>query len=333
MDAFFAAIEQRDNPELRGKPVIIGGDPEKRGVVATCSYEARQFGVRSAMPTRKAHQLCPHGIFIPPRFKAYKEVSLKIREIFLRYTDLVEPLSLDEAFLDVTVNKMGNPSATLLAQEIKREILRETGLTASAGVSFNKFLAKVASDWQKPDGLTVIPPEKAAAFIDQLPVRKIFGVGKVTETKMAALGIRTGKDLKAWTQEDLTRRFGKMGRFFWKIVHCEDDRPVNPSRERKSYGKEVTLEEDIVDIEDVKSVLMRLCEALARLLDEHQAQGRTVTLKVRYEDFTTVTRSCSLKMPDRRREVLLEQALRLLEKTAAGSRKIRLLGVAVSNLS
>ncbi len=228
MDAFFAAVEQRDNPELRGKPVIVGGRPGGRGVVSTCSYEARKFGVHSAMPTNEAYRLCPHGIFVNANFAAYKEASEIVRNIFFDYTDLVEPLSLDEAFLDVTENHKGNPSATLIAKEIRARIFEETQLTASAGVAPNKFIAKVASDFNKPDGLTIITPEKMEAFLEELDIKKFFGVGKATQKKMHALGIKTGADLKKWTEIDLVKAFGKSGRYYYKIVRGIDNREVKP---------------------------------------------------------------------------------------------------------
>lgn len=333
MDAFFAAIEQRDSPELRGKAVIIGGDPHSRGVVSTCSYEARKFGVRSAMPSSQAHRLCPNGIFIPPRIEAYRRASDQIQHIFHQYTDLVEPLSLDEAYLDVTENKIGEPAATRIAQKIKQQILEETGLTASAGVSFNKFLAKVASDWNKPDGLTVIPPEKAPAFIDQLPIRKFFGIGAVTETRMIELGIRTGEDLKKAGRQKLIKYFGKRGALFWDIANCEDERPVNPVRERKSIGKEVTFEQDLSDLQQMIEILQDLSEKVERSLLKRDMQGKTITLKVRYQDFTTITRSQTLPIPIYKAKDILRIAQVLLHKTEASDRKVRLLGISVSNFT
>ena len=246
MDAFFAAIEQRDFPELRGNPVAVGGSA-KRGVVASASYEARKYGVRSAMPSITAKRRCPDLIFVKHRFEVYREVSQQIRAIFLDYTDLVEPLSLDEAFLDITENKKNLNSGTLIAQEILQRIKETTNLTASAGVSFNKFLAKTASDINKPDGMKVITPEEALPFLEQLPIEKFFGIGKVTAAKMKHLGIHTGGDIKAWTLLDLVQRFGKAGRHFYKIVRAEDNRPVNPNRIRKSIGAERTFSEDLTE--------------------------------------------------------------------------------------
>ncbi|NGX43314.1 MAG: DNA polymerase IV [Chlamydiae bacterium] len=332
MDAFFASIEQRDHPELKGKPVIVGGDPKKRGVVATCSYEARSFGVHSAMPSSQAVKLCPRGSFVRPRMQVYQAVSQKIREIFHQYTNLVEPLSLDEAYLDVTVNKKGEPSATRLAQRIKQHIFEETGLTASAGVSFNKFLAKVASDWKKPDGLTVIPPEKAVEFIENLPIRKFYGIGEVTEKKMLQLDIKTGADLRKVDREFLSTHFGKMGNFFYQMANCQDNRPVNPSRVRKSLGKEETFPEDIRDKEEVISVIHDLSSGVSSMLQSRHLMGRTVTVKVRYDDFTTVTRRRTLQNGFNDSETISAEAIKLLEKTEAGKRLVRLLGVSVSSL-
>ncbi|MFQ5729585.1 MAG: DNA polymerase IV [Waddliaceae bacterium] len=332
MDAFYASIEQRDNPDLRGKPVIVGGDPQNRGVVATCSYEARKFGVHSAMPTSRAYQLCPRGVIIRPRMDVYKRVSQKIREIFFQYTDLVEPMSLDEAYLDVTKNKKKEFSATRLALKIKRQIYEETELTASAGVSFNKFLAKAGSDWNKPNGLTVIPPEKAVEFIEKLPIRKFYGIGKVTEKKMLQRGIKTGADLRRVEREYLISQFGKMGAFFYNIAHCNDERPVNPARIRKSMGKEVTLQKDIIDKGEVTRIIYGLSAKVSSMLRKHKIQACTITLKVRYNDFTTVTRSVTLPTSFNEEGMIASVGIKLLEKTEAGRRFVRLLGVSASNL-
>lgn len=332
MDAFFASIEQRDDSQLKGLPVIVGGSPEKRGVVATCSYEARKFGVHSAMPTSRAYQLCPRGVFIRPRMETYKEVSQQIRNIFLQCTELVEPLSLDEAYLDVTVNEKGELSATRLAAQIKEQILKETLLTASAGVSFNKFLAKVASDWDKPNGLTVITPEKAVEFIEQLPIRKFYGIGEVTEKKMLAMGILSGADLRKRGRGQLVEVFGKSGEFFYKIANCQDDRPVNPHRVRKSIGKEITLQDDLNDIEEMKNILRTLAEKVSVTLKKHNSLARTVTLKVRYQDFKTVTRSTTLTIPVQNEDEIYQEAVALLNSTEAGEKYVRLLGVTTSKL-
>ncbi|MGA8163626.1 MAG: DNA polymerase IV [Waddliaceae bacterium] len=332
MDAFFAAIEQRDNPALRGKPVIVGGDPHRRGVVATCSYEARKFGVHSAMSTRMAYQLCPQGIFIRPRFDVYQEVSQQIRNIFYQYTDLVEPLSLDEAYLDVTANKKNEPSATRLAQRIKEQIRKETGLTASAGVSFNKCLAKVASDWKKPDGLTVIPPKEAEAFIEQLPIRKFHGIGKVTEKKMQQMGVYTGRDLRKMDRSVLLEAFGKIGDFFFRMSHCQDDRPVNPTRVRRSIGKETTFPTNRVDRAVLIETLEELADEVSERLKEHQMKARTLCLKIRYDDFTTITRRITAAEPFQDSVFMITVLLPLLDKTEAGKRPVRLIGISVSNL-
>jgi DNA polymerase IV len=333
MDAFYAAIEQRDRPELKGLPVIVGGDPDKRGVVATCSYEARKFGIHSAMSARTARTLCPQAVFLRPRMDAYVAESQKIREIFHDYTDLVEPLSLDEAYLDVTENKRGLPSATQTAQEIKSAIWARTGLTASAGVSYNKFLAKVASDMNKPDGLTVVKPAQAQAFIDRLPIRKFFHVGKVTEKKMLAHGIRTGADLKARGLEELVRLFGKAGNYFYACARGEDRRPVDPVWIRKSYGRETTLEQDLTDEAQIRQVLRRLAECLAAYVLSHRVNSRTLTLKVKYHDFVSVTRQAQAAVPLATAEDMLALALALLAKTEAGRKPVRLLGLSLSRFA
>lgn len=331
MDAFFAAVEQRDNPELRGKPVIVGGDPGGRGVVATCSYEARAFGVHSAMAAARAYRLCPQAIFLRPRFDAYREVSRQVRRIFLDCTDLVEPLSLDEAYLDVTENKLGNPSATRIAQQIRRRIQTETGLTASAGVSYNKFLAKVASDVNKPDGLTLVTPEQAADFIAALPVRRFHGVGRVTEKKMQRLGILTGADLRGRRLEELQRHFGSSGLYFYQIARGIDERPVESNRIRKSIGKETTLAEDLADVAQMLTILGRQADQVAELLAQREAEAYCVTLKVRYADFKTLTRSRTREEPFRSAAEMLAVAEELLHTTAAGERAVRLLGLTASH--
>jgi DNA polymerase IV len=334
MDAFYAAVEQRDNPDLMGKAVIVGGSPQGRGVVTTCSYEARKFGVHSAMPAARAARLCPHAVFVRPRFEVYRSVSRQIRAIFYEYTDLVEPLSLDEAFLDVTVKKKKMPSATLIAREILRAIFDRTGrLTASAGVSFNKFLAKVASDYHKPHGITVVPPNQAQAFIAALPIRKFFGVGRVTEEKMRRLGIRTGADLRRYNEAELVRHFGKVGHFYHRIAHGKDDRPVQPHWVRKSIGKETTLSEDIDDVDQMLAILSQLSEKVTAYLEREKRQGQTLTLKVKYADFQSVTRSITLPQPIERLGTILDHLPKLLAATEAGHRKVRLLGVSVSNFT
>ena len=332
MDAFYASVEQRDRAELRGQPVIVGGDPKSRGVVAACSYEAREFGVHSAMASSTAYRLCPDAVFIRPRFDVYRSVSSDIRKIFCEYTDLVEPLSLDEAFLDVTENYMNMTSATLIAREIKQKIFNRTGkLTASAGVSFNKFIAKVASDMNKPDGITVITPEMADEFIDELPIRKFFGVGKVTEEKMLNVGIRTGADLKRYKKEQLVQLFGKSGGYFYNIAHGMDDRPVEPNRIRKSIGKETTLIEDIDDTNQMVEILEDIADRLENSLIKREAKGRTITLKLKYFDFQCITRSVTIDGPADRASVIMEYVKPLLSKTEADKKKVRLLGISISN--
>jgi len=332
MDAFYASVEQRDRPGIKGKPVIVGGDPNSRGVVAACSYEAREFGIHSAMASAAAYRLCPGAVFIRPRFDAYRAVSSEIRKIFYEYTDLVEPLSLDEAFLDVTENLKGMPSATLIAREIKKKIFQRTdGLTSSAGVSFNKFLAKVASDINKPDGITVITPEMADEFIDKLPIRKFFGVGKVTEEKMLNLGIKTGADLKTYKKEQLIQIFGKFGSYFYDIAHGMDERPVEPNRIRKSIGKETTFSEDLDDTDQMFEILDDIAVRLEDLVIKREAKGRTITLKIKYFDFQSITRSVTIDEPADNASVIMKFVKPLLSKTEAGKKKVRLLGISISN--
>lgn len=330
MDAFYASVEQRDNPELRGKPVAVGyGGP--RGVVAAASYEARRFGVYSAMPSLTAKRLCPELIFIEHRFDVYRSVSRQIREIFLRYTDLVEPLSLDEAYLDVTWNKIGLPSATLIAQRIKREVLRATGLTASAGVSFNKFLAKVASDVNKPDGLTVITPEDAPTFLSALPIEKFYGVGPATAEKMHQLGIRNGADLLNFSEQRLVRTFGKAGSYYYEAARGIDRREVIPTRERKSLGAERTFERDLVTEQEMLERLEPITREVAEDLEKRELQGRTVTLKIKYADFVQRTRSRSPGEVVDGFDALWAVVRRLLHEPELPGRPVRLLGVTVSN--
>ena len=332
MDAFYASVEQRDRAELRGQPVIVGGDPKSRGVVAACSYEARVFGIHSAMASSTAYRLCPDAVFIRPRFDVYRAVSSEIRKIFCEYTDLVEPLSLDEAFIDVTENYMNMASATLIAREIKKKIFNRTGkLTASAGVSFNKFIAKVASDMNKPDGITVITPDMADEFIDELPIRKFFGVGKVTEEKMLNVGIKTGADLKRYKKEQLVQMFGKSGSYFYNIAHGMDDRPVEPNRIRKSIGKETTLIEDIDDTNQMFEILENIADRLENSLIKREAKGRTITLKLKYFDFQSITRSVTIDGPADSAAVIMEYVRPLLSKTEADKKKVRLLGISISN--
>lgn len=333
MDAFYASVEQRDFPEYRGKPVVVGGSPDGRGVVAAASYEVRKFGVHSAMPAAKAVRLCPQAIFVKPRFDVYREVSGQIREIFFEFTDLVEPLSLDEAYLDVTENHPGIPSATIIAQKIRKRIKQKTDLTASAGVAYNKFLAKVASDINKPDGIAVITPEKAEAFLESLDIRAFHGIGAATEEKMNRLGIANGNDLKAWEEIDLIEHFGKAGRHYYRIVRGIDNRPVKAHRIRKSIGKERTFSDDIDDLGWIANFLEELAEKIAASMQDKNASGKTVTLKVRYDDFETITRSTSYNYHINDAKAIADSAKLLLEQTEVGQRKVRLLGITLSNLN
>ncbi|TNE71729.1 DNA polymerase IV [bacterium] len=332
MDAFYASVEERDNPELKGKPVAVGGSPTGRGVLATANYVARKYGLRSAMSSAQALRLCPKVIFIRPRFEVYKEASNQIREIFEEYTDLIQPLSLDEAYLDVTESKTNNPSATLIAKEIKQKIFDRTQLTASAGVSFNKFLAKVASDFQKPNGLTVITPESATGFLMKLPIGKFHGVGRVTKQKMNLLGIDTGADLIKWKEEDLTRHFGKAGSYYYHIVRGEDDREVTPEHTRKSVGAERTFSTDYKEWEILLTELKTIAEKVSERMQKISVKGKTITVKVRYDDFDTITRSHTTPEYYNESDFIYEQALQLMDHTQAGERKVRLLGIALSNL-
>ncbi len=332
MDAFYASVEQRDNPELRGKPLVVGGLPEGRGgVVATASYEARKFGIRSAMPSKKALQLCPHALFVTPRFAAYKEVSQKIREIFSRYTDLIEPLSLDEAYLDVTNDKLNIGSAIEVAKQIKQAIKDELQLTASAGVSINKFVAKIASDINKPDGLKFIGPSAIEGFMEKLPVEKFFGVGKVTAQKMKNMGLHTGEDLKRLTETELTSHFGKAGKFYFNIVRGIDNREVQPHRETKSLAAEDTFAYDLTNIEEMEAELDKIAITVCNRLQHYQLKGRTITLKIKYSDFKQITRNQSFPSGLNDPETVSATAKRLLAATRPEDKKIRLLGISLSN--
>ena len=330
MDAFFASIEQRDHPELRGKPVAVGGDSD-RGVVAAASYEARTYGVRSAMSSRVAAKKCPDLIFVRPRFEAYKSVSKQIQEIFHLYTDLVEPLSLDEAFLDVTYSKLGPPSATLIAKEIKNRIKEETGLIASAGVSYNKFLAKIASDMDKPDGLYVIHPKEAIEFIEKLEVKKFFGIGKVTARKLNEIGVWFGKELKFLDRMELNRLFGKAGNYYYDIVRGIDNRPVAPSRERKSVGAENTFSTDLYQTEQLLVEIKDITNTLWKRLERSGKSGRTLTLKVKFSDFEQITRSKTFPVFLDSSGSIFNEAKSLLKKEGLLPKGVRLLGLTVSN--
>ena len=328
MDAFFASVEQRDFPELKGKPVVVGGNGE-RGVIAAASYEARQFGVHSAMSSKIALRRCPHLIFQKHRFEVYKEVSRQIRTIFYEYTDLVEPLSLDEAFLDVTENKKGIDSASQIAREIKQKIQETTQLTASAGVSVNKFLAKVASDQRKPNGIFIIKPKDVMVFIEQLPIEKFFGVGKKTAEKMHALDIHKGKDLQRYDLARLIQYFGKAGKYFYDVSRGEDNRPVVPHRERKSVGIENTFSKDLHDEQQIRHEIGRLKEGLIARLSKAGKSGKTLTLKVKFDNFEQITRSKTL-LQTITTKILHDLSDDLL-KEAPLNRPIRLLGLTVSN--
>ncbi len=330
MDAFYASVEQRDAPSLRGRPVAVGG--RRRGVVMAASYEARKFGVRSAMPSATAERRCPDIVFVRPRMEIYAGVSREIRDIFSQYTDLVEPLSLDEAYLDVTEPRHGPASGTLLARQIKQDIRDLTRLTASAGVSFNKFLAKMASGMNKPDGLTVIRPEESAAFIAGLPIESFYGVGRATAQRMKKMDIHTGADLQALEEAELVQRFGKAGRHFFKIVRGLDDRPVQPNRRRKSVGAERTFFDDIEDVGEMEAKIVEIAGHVARRLGRTGTRGRTVTLKIKYHDFVVRTRSRTLSEVVGDQTAIADVGRELLHSPLPPDRAVRLLGLTVSNL-
>ncbi len=333
MDAFFASVEQRDFPKLKGLPVAVGGSKDRRGVVAAASYEARSFGVRSAMSMGEAIRRCPHLQVRPVRFERYREVSAQIREIFAEVTDLVEPLSIDEAFLDVTrVCQEQAKTAARLAFDLKASIARTLSLTASVGVASNKFLAKVASDIRKPDGLTVVLPEEIQEFLDPLPVRKIWGVGPATAERMRQLGIFTISDLRKLSVEEAVREFGKSGFIYYRLARGRDDRPVEARDEIKSVSTETTFSQDCKDLEELSERLKKQVENVSQRCERGELSGFTVVLKVRYGDFTTVTRSQTYLEPTRAVEVIYERALNLLEKTDYHDRPLRLLGVGLTNL-
>ena len=331
MDAFFASVEQRDNPNLRGKPVAVGGNSD-RSVVAAASYEARKFGVKSAMPSKVAARLCPDLIFVRHRFEAYKTVSRQIREIFYEYTDLVEPLSLDEAFLDVTHNKKNLRSATMIAEEIRRKIVEETQLTASAGVSVNKFLAKVASDIHKPNGITLIAPAQVDDFIAALPIERFFGIGKVTADKMKSVGIFTGKDLQRFSRPELVQRFGKAGGYYYHICRGVDDRPVKADRVAKSVSAENTFDADLEELQKMMDALAPIVTSVASRLKRSQLKGKTVTVKIKFSDFTQQTRSFTLEDYIDDEPTILATAKSLLEDKPL-ELAVRLLGVGLSKLN
>ena len=331
MDAFFASVEQRDDPGLRGKPVVVGGEG-KRSVVAAASYEAREYGVFSAMPMSIAKQRCRNLLIVPHRFNVYKEVSAQVRAIFYQHTDMVEPLSLDEAYLDVTTNKHNMTIATDIAKAIKQEVFETTHLTCSAGVSINKFIAKIASGMNKPDGLTVIKPNRIDQFVAELPIEKFYGVGQATAGRLHALGIQTGADLRQFSEVELGHKFGKMGRYLYQVCRGVDDRAVSADRIRKSVSVERTFEEDLTTDEEVMKILEFLIERLTNALRRSEVKGRTIQIKYRYPDFSTYTRSRSLSYFTDDLEIIRSMTKELFLQHADSSIGIRLLGVGLSNL-
>jgi DNA polymerase-4 len=331
MDAFYASVEQRDNPALRGRPLVVGGQPDRRGVVAAASYEARAFGIRSAMSMARAVRLCPSLVVVPPDFSRYRAASSAVFALFRDITPLVEPLSLDEAYLDVTENHWHEPIATRVAQRLKARIHEQTGLTASAGVAPNKFLAKIASGWKKPDGLTVISPDRVEPFLQQLKIDALWGVGPVTARRLRARGIERLVDLRSANPELLRDAVGSLADALRLLAQGIDERPVTPNREVKSSGSENTFPTDLLDIDVIRTNVARMAAAAAGWLARRQLLARTVTLKVRYSDFTTITRS-QTSSPTREEDSIVGRAVRLLEHTDAGRRPVRLLGVSVHNL-
>jgi DNA polymerase-4 len=333
MDMFYAAVELLTRPDLRGQPVVVGGPPNSRSVVTTANYVARKYGIRSAMPCAEAARRCPSCIFLPPDFEKYRAVSEVIREVFREVTDLVEPVSLDEAYLDVTQNKAGEPSATRIARAVKKKILERTKLTASAGVASTMFVAKIASDFRKPDGLTVVPPERALAFIRPLPVIKIPGIGRVTDGHLAALGIRTVADLAAKPLEFLEEQFGSFGGYLFNIARGVDEREVTPVWERKSLGAEETFERDLTDRGAIEAYLRNCAIRVFGELTEEEKRARTVTLKLKYHDFRSITRRRTLDEFVRSPDEIFALARALLDRTEAGKVPIRLAGIALSTFT
>lgn len=331
MDAFYASVEQMDNPELKGKPLAVGGS-ENRGVVAAASYEARKFGVRSAISGALAKKYCPDIIFVKPRFERYREISDKIRSIFYDYTDLVEPLSLDEAYLDVTQNKKGMMSASVIANQIRHRIFHEIGLTASAGISVNKFVAKIASDFNKPNGQTTVAPDEVEAFLEALPIKKFYGVGKVTTEKMYQLGIFTGSDLKSKSAEFLEKHFGKSGLFYYDVVRGIHNSEVKPSRKAKSVAAEHTFDENLSSEIFMQERLEQIADQLVRRIQKHKLAAKTVTLKIKYSDFTLQTRSKTVPYYISDKGLILEAATELLYQERMKD-SVRLLGISLSNLN
>ncbi len=332
MDAFFAAVEQRDNPKYQNKPIIVGGAPNSRGVVATCSYEARKYGIHSAMPSSRAFRLCPQAIFVKPNIEKYKQASVIIRQIFDQYTSRVEPVSLDEAYLDVSNSTLCEGSATRIALVIKQHILSATGLVASAGISYNKFLAKIASDMDKPDGLFLITPDQGIAFIEQLPIGKFQGVGKATEQKMHELGIQNGADLKQFSLPVLQQHFGKSALFFYQIAEGVDNRPLNTHRESKSIGTETTYAKDLTESREIYQQLTQLLEKALSKVHLKKMYARTLTIKIKYHDFRQITRSLTINTPIKNQGLNTHVFRTLLHKDRIGRSKIRLLGITLSTL-
>ncbi len=333
MDAFYASVEQRDDPSLRGKPVAVGGSPQGRGVVAASSYEARKFGVRSAMPMARALRLCPELLIVRPDFARYRAASQAVMAILRDCTPLVEPLSLDEAYLDVTENRWGEPLATVVARKLKSSIFEQTRLTASAGVAPNKFLAKIASGWQKPDGLTVIPPERVEQFLQKLPVEALWGVGPVTARKLRARGIARLVDVREIEEFELKKTVGSLAAWLKRLSHGDDPREVKPDRPWKSISAETTYPEDLERLEEMRAEVERLAHRVAASLEKKKLYARAVTLKLRYSDFTTVTRSHTAGTPTRAPAEFALRALALLERTDAARRPVRLLGVGAHGLA
>ena len=332
MDAFYASVEQRDNPNLKGKPIIVGGNVSGRGVVATCSYEARVFGVRSAMPAFQAKQLCPKCIFVKPRSDVYKSESIKIRQILNRYSNIIENASLDEAYLDVTDSKLHSGSATKIAQSIKKEIKKRLSLTASAGVSYNKFLAKMASDHQKPDGLTIILPQEASKFIENLPIGKFHGVGSKTKQKMHRLNIYTGKDLKRYSQIELEAHFGKFGKYLYDIARSVDNREIKTNREIKSLGREITLfERRIYSKKEIFEILSLFISKIKVTINTKNLKPKTLSIVIKYKDFKLITRSATSQIPFVMDKHIYSHIDKLIENTEYKTKSIRLVGIRFSN--
>jgi DNA polymerase-4 len=332
MDAFYASIEQRDNPALRGQPIVVGGRPEGRGVVAAASYEAREFGVRSAMPMARAVRLCPQLLIVRPDFEKYRAASQQVMAILRDCTSLVEPLSLDEAYLDVTENRWGEPLASAVAKRLKKRILEETGLTASAGVAPNKFLAKIASGWRKPDGLTVIAPQRVERFLQELPVEALWGVGPVTARKLREAGIERLVQVRDADPAQLARLVGSMADWLRRLSYGDDPRPVEPHRPAKSSSSENTYAEDLTDPQAIRAEIDRMARENADWLARKRLAAKSIDIKVRYDDFSTVTRSHTLSQPTSDADVIASWATLLLEKTEAGKRPVRLLGAGVHGL-